>query len=263
MFLVDSHCHLDYEPMSTDIEGTLRRAADKGVNGFLTICTDLTKIPVMTSIAESHENVYATVGVHPHESQHAGSDSEIFKSLIEAASHTKVVGFGETGLDYYYTHSPKLVQQESFTSHIEAGIESKLPLIVHTRDAEEDTIHRIKTIGGGKARGVIHCFSGSAWLRDKALELGFYISISGIVTFNKAIALREIVRDVPLERLLIETDAPFLAPEPYRGKPNQPAYLVETAKKLADLKQVTYDELCHQTTQNFLTLFSKVKLSCV
>ncbi len=262
MFLVDSHCHLDYEPMSTDIEGTLRRATDKGINGFLTICTELSKIPVVTSIAESHENVYATVGVHPHESQNTEPGEELFKILTESASHTKVVGFGETGLDYYYTHSPKEKQQESFTSHIEAGIKSKLPLVVHTRDAEEDTIHLIKTIGGGKAHGVIHCFSGSAWLRDQALELGFYISISGIVTFNKASALREIVKDVPLERLLVETDAPFLAPEPYRGKSNQPAYLIETAKRLAELKQVNYDELCHQTTKNFLTLFSKVKLSC-
>ncbi|MBS0271219.1 MAG: TatD family hydrolase [Proteobacteria bacterium] len=263
MFLVDSHCHLDYEPMSTDIEGTLKRAVDKGINGFLTICTDLSKIPVMTSIAESHENVYATAGVHPHESQKAGTSAEIFKILTEVASHTKIVGFGETGLDYYYTHSPKSVQQESFASHIEAGIESNLPLIVHTRDAEEDTIHLIKTIGKGNSRGVIHCFSGSKWLRDQALELGFYISISGIITFNKASALREIVKDVPLEKLLVETDAPFLAPEPHRGKSNQPAYLVETAKKLAELKQVAYDELCHQTTQNFLSLFSKVKLSCV
>lgn len=262
MFLIDSHCHLDYEPMSSNIEGTLRRAIDQNIKGFVTICTDLSKIPVVTSIAESHETVFATVGVHPHEAQMVTSSDELFKILTEAASHPKVIGFGETGLDYYYHHSPKEAQQMSFISHIEAGLDADLPLVVHTRDAEEDTINLLKTIGQGKARGVIHCFSGSAWLRDQALELGFYISIPGIVTFNKADELRKIIKDAPLKRLLVETDSPFLAPVPYRGKPNEPAYLIETAKKLAELKQVTYDELCLQTTHNFLTLFSKADLSC-
>lgn len=263
MFLIDSHCHLNDEPMAGNIEGTLRRATDKGIKGFMTICTDLSKIPVVTSITESHENVFATVGVHPHEAQTVSSPDELFKILTEAASHPKVVGFGETGLDYYYHHSPQEAQQKSFISHIEAGLDVDLPLIVHTRDAEEDTIRLLKTIGQGKARGVIHCFSGSAWLRDQALELGFYLSVSGIVTFNKADELREVVKDAPLDRMLVETDAPFLAPVPYRGKPNEPAYLIETVKKLAELKKIPYDELCRQTTHNFLTLFSKIDLSCV
>lgn len=143
-----------------------------------------------------------------------------------------------------------------------AALAADLPLIVHTRDAEEDTIELLKTVGQGRVRGLIHCFTGSEKLRDQALDLGFYISISGIITFQKAASLRDVVKDIPLNRLLVETDAPFLAPEPYRGKPNEPAYVVETAKKLAELKGIGFNQLCEQTTQNFLTLFSKVKLSC-
>jgi TatD DNase family protein len=263
MFLVDSHCHLDYDPMAGDIEGTLRRANEKNVKGFLTICTELSKLPVVTSLAENHRDVFATVGVHPHEAERTLPEKELFQVLSQAASHPKVVGFGETGLDYYYAHSPEKDQKGAFKAHIEAAIDLDLPLIVHTRDAEEDTIHCLKTMGHGKARGVIHCFSGSAWLRDKALELGFYISVSGIMTFRKAEALRDVLKDVPLERILLETDSPFLAPEPYRGKSNEPAYVVETAIKLAELKGVDIDDLCAQTTQNFLTLFSKVNFSCV
>jgi TatD DNase family protein len=171
-----------------------------------------------------------------------------------------MVGFGETGLDYYYSHSPKKEQQTAFKTHIQAALACDLPLIVHTRDAEEDTIEILKTIGQGRARGVIHCFSGSAWLRDQALDLGFYISVSGIVTFRKAEDLRDILKDVPSDRLLVETDSPYLAPEPYRGKPNEPAFVVEVAQKLAHLKGVSFDELAQQTTNNFLTLFSKVKM---
>jgi TatD DNase family protein len=262
MSLIDSHCHLDYEPMAGDIKGTLKRATDKGVNGFLTICTDLSKIPVIMDIAESHEEVFATLGVHPHEAQKTLPEKELFKVLTTEATRAKVVGFGETGLDYYYTHSPQQDQKRVFKAHIEAALACDLPLVIHTRDAEEDTIEFLKTIGQGKARGVIHCFSGSSWLRDQALELGFYISISGIITFKKAEALREVVKEVPLDRLLVETDSPYLAPEPYRGKSNEPAYIVETAKRLADLKAVNFNELCDQTSQNFLKLFSKVILPC-
>jgi len=259
MFLIDSHCHLDYEPMAFDLEGTLRRAQDKDVKGFLTIGTDLSKIPVLTAIAESYENVFATIGVHPHEAQKTLSPHELLKVLTSEASHPKIVGFGETGLDYYYAHSPKADQQGAFQAHIEASLECDLPLIVHTRDAEEDTIQLLKTIGQGKVRGVMHCFSGSVRLRDQALELGFYISASGILTFKKAEELRDTFKEVPLESLLLETDSPFLAPEPYRGKSNEPSFMVETAKKLAEIKQVSFEEICLQTTQNFLTLFSKTK----
>ena len=263
MFLIDSHCHLDYEPLSYDIDGILQRAQDKGVKGFLTICTELSKIPVLTAIAESHVDVFSTIGVHPHEAQKTLPEKELLNVLIQSAAHPKIVGFGETGLDYYYTHSPKADQLSAFKAHIEAALDRDLPLVVHTRDAEQDTIDSLKTIGKGKARGVIHCFSGSAWLRDQALELGFYISASGILTFKKAEGIRDLLKDVPLDRLLVETDSPYLAPEPYRGKSNEPAFVIETAKRLADLKEIPFEELCVQTTQNFLTLFSKVKFSCV
>lgn len=262
MFLIDSHCHLDYEPMAGDIKGTLRRAKDKGIKALLTICTDLSKIPVVMDIAESHEEIFASIGVHPHESQKTLPENELFKVLTKEATRAKVVAFGETGLDYYYTHSPQHDQKKVFKAHIEAALECDLPLIIHTRDAEEDTIDFLKTLGQGKARGVIHCFSGSSWLRDQALKLGFYISISGIITFKKAEVLREIVKEVPLDKLLVETDSPYLAPEPYRGKSNEPAFMIETAKKLAELKDVSLEELGTQTTQNFLNLFSKVNLIC-
>ena len=185
MFLIDSHCHLDYEPMAGDIKGTLRRARDKGVNGFLTICTDLSKIPVVMDIAESYEEIFATVGVHPHEAQKTLPENELFKVLTTEANRAKVVGFGETGLDYYYTHSPREDQKKVFKAHIEAALECDLPLSIHTRDAEKDTIDFLKTIGQGKARGVIHCFSGSSWLRDQALDSAFIFLSLGLLPSKK------------------------------------------------------------------------------
>lgn len=262
MLLIDSHCHLDYEPMISDILGTLERAEAQGVGGFLTVCTDLSKAPLMLRLADENPFVFATIGVHPHESEKTLPQKELFDFLVRASAHPKVVGFGETGLDYYYSHSPQQAQQEAFTAHIEAALDCDLPLIVHTRDAEEDTIEQLKTVGQGKARGVIHCFSGSPWLRDQALDLGFYISVSGIATFRKAEALRETLREVPLERLLVETDSPYLAPEPYRGKSNEPAFVREIAQVLSDLKEVTLEDISAHTTHNFLNLFSKVRLPC-
>ncbi len=258
--LIDSHCHLDYEPMISDIKGTLARATEKGVGAFLTICTDLSKVPLLIQLADENPAVFATIGVHPHDAEKTLPEEELYHFLVQEAAHPKVVGFGETGLDYYYNHSPKQEQQGAFKAHIEAALECDLPLIVHTRDAEEDTIAWLKTVGQGKARGVIHCFSGSPWLRDQSLELGFYISVSGIATFKKAEALRETLKQVPLDRLLVETDSPYLAPEPYRGKSNEPAFVVEVAKALAILKETTLEEIAAQTTQNALTLFSKVRL---
>lgn len=263
MFLVDSHCHLDYEPMASDINGTLKRAEAKGIGAFLTICTDLSKTPLLQKIAESHENVFATVGVHPHDSEKTLPPQKLLAALKEAATHPKIVGFGETGLDYYYKHSPKDLQKQAFQAHIEAALACDLPLIVHTREAEQDTLDLLKDVGQDKVRGVMHCFSGSTRLRDQALDLGFYISVSGIVTFKKAQDLRDILKEVPLDRLLVETDSPYLAPEPFRGKSNEPAFMIETVQKLAELKDVTLDTLATQTTHNFLTLFSKVNLPCV
>lgn len=262
MFLIDSHCHLDYEPMASDIKATLQRAKDQHVKAFITICTELSKTEKLKKIAEEHRDVFCTVGVHPHEASKTLPPDKLAAYLQDSAIHPKVVGLGETGLDYYYEHSPKGAQKKAFQAHIEAALACDLPLIVHTREAEEDTIGLLKTVGQGKAKGVMHCFSGSAWLRDQALALGFYISVSGIVTFKKAEDLRQILKEVPLERLLVETDAPYLAPEPYRGKSNEPAYIIKTAQKLADIKDVSMETLAEETSQNTLNLFSRIDLSC-
>lgn len=180
---------------------------------------------------------------------------------MELTNHPKIVGIGETGLDYYYEHSPKKEQQTLFRRHIEAAQQAGLPLIVHTRDAEEDTIAILREMREqGEFSGLIHCFSGTQWLADKALELGLYISISGIITFKKADALRDVVQTVPLDRLLVETDAPYLAPVPYRGKPNQPAYTRYTAEKLAEIKGVSVSEIALKTTNNFMILFNKANV---
>lgn len=262
MKFVDSHCHLDYPELSDDLEATLAHAKSAGVGHLLTISVDMDKTQHIQTIANSNPHIHATFGIHPHEAERTLKEhslDELRKVLREEALKPKVVGYGETGLDYYYMHSPKAPQQESFQAHIEAALEVDLPLIIHTRDAEEDTIQFLKEFGKGKVRGLIHCFSGTEYLAREALDLGFYISVSGIITFNKAEAIREVIADVPLERLLIETDAPYLAPVPYRGKPNQPAYVVHTARKLAEIKDIPLEEVADVTTRNFYQLFSKIK----
>jgi len=255
--LVDSHCHLDYEDFAADLDGVLERAASAGVGAMLTIGTRLSSFDKVLAVAERYDNVYCTVGIHPHE---AGREPEIDAlRLIDMARHPKVVGFGETGLDYFYDHSPRLKQRELFRTHLQAAREAGLPVVVHTRDADEDTaVILAAEAGQGRITGLIHCFSSGRELAEKALDLGFYISLSGIITFNKSDDLRHIVRDLPLERLLVETDAPYLAPVPKRGKPNEPAFIVHTAAKLAELKHVGMAELAKITTANFYALFTKV-----
>jgi len=255
--LVDSHCHLDY-PDFTDLDETVRRADAAGVGAMLTIGTELGRFPGVLAVAEAQDNIFCTVGVHPHEA--GKGDMVALDELLKWAEHPKVVGFGETGLDYFYEHSPREEQQQSFRIHIEAARQRQLPLIVHTRDAEDDTLAILTDeMQKGAFPGLIHCFSASADFAQQALEMGLYISISGIVTFNKADALRDAVKGVPLERLLVETDAPYLAPVPFRGKPNEPAYTRHTAEKLAELKGVDFETLDHATTDNFFRLFSKAK----
>ncbi len=255
--LVDSHCHLDYSPMVDDLSGTLARARTAGVGTLLTIGTKLREFPKIRAIAEAHENIFCSVGVHPHEAENEQTDA---KALIELAKHPKVVGIGESGLDYYYDKSPRDRQQENFRAHIRAASETGLPLIVHTRDAEADTASMLaEAKGAGPLKGVLHCFTSSRQLADKALELGFYISISGIVTFKNAEDLRETIRHVPLERLLVETDSPYLAPVPMRGKSCEPAYVAHTAAKVAELKGVSGEELASVTSANFFTLFDRAK----
>ncbi len=254
--LVDSHCHLDYLEKDGDLEDVVARARASGVGAMVTIGTTLSGFPAVRAIAERFRDVWCTVGVHPHEA--AGEGVSGTEALVERAELPQVVGIGETGLDYYYGHSPREAQIRSFSAHCAAARESGLPLVVHTRDADDDTIAVLRRESrGGALTGVIHCFSTSRALAEAALDLGFYISLSGIITFNRADALRETVRDLPLERLLVETDAPYLAPVPRRGKRNEPALVVHTAAKLAELKETEPEDIARITTENFYALFSK------
>ena len=256
--LVDTHCHLDFPDYAGKVDAVLDRARAAGVGVCVSIGTELKRFAGVRAIAEAHDNVWCSVGVHPHESEKELLDDAAV--LIAQAAHPKVVAIGETGLDYYYEHSPKGPQRANFRSHIAAARQTGLPVIVHTRDADDDTIDILRDeMGNGAFTGVIHCFTGTQRLADAALELGLYISVSGIATFKNSGALRDVIRTVPLEKLLVETDAPFLAPVPHRGKTNEPAFVVHTAKMLAELKGVTEGELAATTTDNFFRLFSKVQ----
>jgi TatD DNase family protein len=253
---IDSHCHLNYKGLAEDQQGVLERARAAGVETMLNISTRASEWDDVIGVAEREGDVWASVGIHPHEADvHPDIETE---TLVERAKHARVVGIGESGLDFYYDHSDRDRQRDSFRSHIAAARESGLPLIVHTRDAEADT-HAILSdeMGKGAFTGVIHCFTASADFARKALDLGLYISISGIVTFKNAKDLQETARSLPLDRLLIETDSPFLAPVPHRGKPCEPAFVADTARFLADLRGETVDELSAATSANFRTLFAK------
>lgn len=256
--LIDSHCHLDFPELAGDEAGVLARAHAAGVGGMLTIGTRLDQFERVRAVAERHDNVWCSVGVHPHEAKEEGQRTP--GRLIEATRHPKVIGIGETGLDFYYEHSPREEQAESFRTHIAAARETGLPLIVHTRDADAETGDMLEEeYGRGAFTGLLHCFSSGPEVARRALELGFYISISGIVTFKAAEALRTIVRDLPLDRLLVETDAPYLAPIPKRGKTNEPAFVTHTAAKVAELKAVSMATLEAATTENFFRLFAKAE----
>ena len=256
--LVDSHCHLDYPDLAPDLAGVLARAANAGVGAMVTIGTRLAEFARVRAIAEAHPQVFCSVGIHPHEAANENADTA---TLVAYARHPRVVAIGETGLDYFYDKSPRPQQQANVRAHIAAARESGLPLIVHTRDAEADTAAILKDgAGQGGLTGVLHCFTSSRWLAEQAIELGVYVSISGIVTFRNAEALRETVKALPLDRLLVETDSPFLAPVPVRGRPCEPAYVAHTAAKVAELKGVSLAELAAATTANFRTLFAKAKL---
>jgi TatD DNase family protein len=256
--LVDSHCHLDFPEFAPELDAVVQRARDADVGVCVTIGTTLAKFPQVLAVAEQFDNVYCSVGIHPHEAKvEPLADAA---PLIERARNPKVVGIGETGLDYYYGHSPREMQIANFRAHIAAARERKLPLIVHTRDAEDDTIAILEEeMGQGEFTGLIHCFTGTQRLADAALAIGFYISASGIATFKKSDALRDVLKIVPLDRLLVETDAPYLAPMPYRGKRNEPAFVKNTAEALADLNGVHFDELATATTDNFFRLFTRAK----
>jgi TatD DNase family protein len=255
--LIDSHCHLNYKGLIEDQANVLDRSRAAGVDLMLNIATRESEWDAVLDTAVREPDVWATVGIHPHEAdEHPHIDTA---KLVERAAHPRVVGIGETGLDYYYDHSDRDGQQNSFRSHIVAARDTGLPLIVHTREAEEDTLRIMREeMGKGAYSGVIHCFTASGAFADAAMELGFYISISGIVTFKSAKDLQETAARLPIDRLLVETDSPFLAPVPHRGRPCEPAYVADTAKFLANLRGESIEELAAATSANFRTLFSKV-----
>jgi TatD DNase family protein len=254
----DSHCHLNYKGLGEQQGEVLARARARGVEAMLNIATRESEWDAVLATAEREPDVWATVGIHPHEAdQHPDVGTA---RLIERAQHPRVVGIGESGLDYFYDHSDRDRQQASFRAHLAACRETQLPIVVHTRDAEEDTARILREeMAAGAYPGVIHCFTASDAFADIALDLGFYISISGIVTFKNAKALQETAARLPLERLLIETDAPFLAPVPHRGKTGEPAYVADTAAFLAALRGEPLELLASATRDNFHTLFAKTR----
>ncbi len=274
--LIDSHCHLNYPGLREDVAGVLARARGAGVGGFLGISTKRSEWPDVIARADAEADVWATIGIHPHEAdQHPDTDAAM---LIAAAAHPRVIGIGETGLDYFYDKSDRERQRTSFRAHITAARATGLPIIVHTRDAEADTLELLSEPGHGSLlseagqgallsepgqgalNGVIHCFTASQAFAEQALALGFYISLSGILTFKNARDLQASAITIPDDRLLVETDAPFLAPVPMRGKTCEPAFVAHTARFLADLRGVTPEVLAATTTANFFRLFSKATL---
>jgi TatD DNase family protein len=259
MMLVDSHCHLDYyKEEDGELDAVVARARAAGVVTMVTIGTRISEFERVRRIAERYDDVYCTVGTHPHE---AASEPEIdVAGIVELTKHPKVIGIGETGLDFYYDHSPRDRQAEVFRTHIAAACESGLPLIVHSRGADAETAGMLQAgAASGALRGLVHCFSTTRQLSDKAIEIGFLISLSGILTFKNAVELREISQQIPVEHLLVETDAPYLAPVPHRGKRNEPAFVAHTANHLAELRGMAPADLAAATTANFFRLFAKAR----
>ncbi|MBB4284740.1 TatD family hydrolase [Roseospira goensis] len=256
--LVDSHCHLDFPDLADDLDEVVARAHRAGVGHMLTICTHVTRFEQVLAVARRFETVDCTVGIHPHE---AGSEPETSaETLMALARDPKVIGFGETGLDFFYEHSPRDAQERSFREHIRAARDTGLPVVIHTRDADADMIRILEEEHrAGPFPGLIHCFSSGPELAHRAVALGLMISISGIVTFKKADALRETVREIPLSHLLVETDAPYLAPVPKRGKRNEPAFTAFTADVVAQVKGIPPADLAAATTDTFFRLFTKAR----
>ncbi len=254
--IVDSHCHLDFPQLSEELDAVIARARGAGVTRMVTICTKLREAPRVQAIAEAHEGVFFAAGTHPMNA--AAEPMASVAELLALAAHPKFVGIGETGLDYHYTAESKAAQQESLRLHIEAARQSRLPLIIHARDADADMARILSDEHrAGSYACVMHCFSSSAELARTALDLGFYLSMSGIAAFPKSDALREIFRAAPIERILLETDAPYLAPPPYRGKRNEPAYTVHTAQVGAEIFGMDFADFAAQTSANFDRLFWK------
>jgi TatD DNase family protein len=255
--IVDSHCHLDYEGLAEDLPAMLARCEDAGVGLMLSISSRVKKFPGLLAIAEKYENVFCTVGTHPH---NAHEELDITTAdLVKLTHHPKVVGIGEVGLDYHYDNSPREAQMHGFRTHIAAARETGLPLVIHTREAEEDTIRVLEEeMGKGAFKALLHCFTSKQYLAERAVALGLTVSFSGILTYKSAEELRVTAKALPSDRLLVETDAPFLAPVPYRGKSNEPSFVVKTLETLALTRGVSADAMAKITSDNFFNLFSKV-----
>ena len=256
--LVDHHCHLDFPQLVADRDGILARAREAGIGVMVTISTRIRQLPTLLNICAAHDNIYCSVGTHPH-----NADEErgiLADEIVRLSEHAKVVAIGEAGLDYYYKHSSPEAQAEGFRQHIDAARRTGLPLEIHTRDADDDTLAILEDEHAkGAFPAILHCYTGGPKLAARAVELGLYVSFTGVVTFKKSDALRDIARAVPLDRLLVETDAPYLAPEPFRGKTNEPSYVVHTAATLAEVKGVSREEMAAATTDNFFRLFAKAQ----
>lgn len=252
LMLIDSHCHLDFPDLTDRLEHHLELMHQNDVGGALCIGVTLEKFPQVLALAEQHPNLFASVGVHPEEAE---AHEPTVEELVRLATHPKVIAIGETGLDYYWHKDAPEWQRERFRTHIRAALEAGKPLVVHNREATADTLRVLKEEGAGQVGGIFHCFTENWDIAEQVLELGFYISISGIVTFKNAHAVKDVAQRVPLDRLLIETDAPYLAPAPFRGKINQPAYVKHVAEEIARLRETTLSDIADVTTNNFFRLF--------
>ena len=252
--MIDSHCHLDHEPLFENLNDILKRSKDVGIEKLLTICTTLESFKKIKQLVKKDDIIYGTYGIHPHETK---KDKITNKLIIdEIINNEKIIGIGETGLDFHYNHSNKNDQITSFEEHIKASIELKIPLIVHSRDAEEETLEIFNKYKNNNLKILMHCFTGSKKFAENLLNLDAYFSASGIITFKNSTDLQETFKSIPLNKTLIETDSPYLAPVPNRGKQNEPSFLKFTAEKLANIKEISMSELIHATTSNFNKLFS-------
>ena len=253
--IVDSHCHLDYSNLYNQLDDVIKRAEYNQVKYLLTICTTLKSFDTLKLITDKYENVYGTFGIHPHETK---SFLDVDKNFIldSQKNNKKIIGIGETGLDFYYNHSEKEIQKKSFIDHINAALELNIPIIVHSRAAEKDTYEILKSENkNSNLKILIHCFTGSREFAKKLLDINCYISVSGIITFSNSTELAETVSNIPIEKLLVETDSPYLAPTPFRGKPNEPSYIIHTIEKLSQIKKISKEKIIFNTTNNFKRLF--------
>jgi TatD DNase family protein len=250
--LIDSHCHINFDPLGDDVDQVIARAGNAGVNHMLCVSVNLEDYPQVLALAERYDNVFASVGVHPNEQE--GRDPDV-DELVTLASDKHVVAIGETGLDYYRTEEKMDWQHDRFRRHIDAAKQTRKPLIIHTRDSSKDTLKLMEEEGARDAGGVMHCFVEDWETAKRAMDLGFYISFSGIVTFKSARELQDVAKKVPLDRMLVETDSPYLAPVPYRGKTNEPAYTRNVAEFIAELRDIPLEQVAQHTTDNFYQLF--------